>query len=385
MVALELNNVSKKYRIEYRKRLSIKDAFFDLFKARCKRKEFLALINISLCVKKGEILGIIGSNGSGKTTLLKVISGLVKPSAGTININGRVAGLLELCSGFQENLTGRDNIFINGLMLGFSSQEVRKRVDSIIDFAGIGDFIDAPVHTYSSGMYLRLGFAIAAQIEADIILIDEVLAVGDEAFQSKCFSKILEFKKQNRSIIFVSHNLGLIKQLCDRAILMDKGTIVYDGEPIEVVDRYSGSLEVKKVLSKEVVIQNVHFKDSKGGIRNNFKTQEEINIVIEFSALQKNINPVFGIGIYKDDYYLMGPNTRDDGFKISCARDNGTISYKIKSFPFVEGKYKVSISIHDLDEKNYYDFRDKEFEFVVTQGEKYIKYGLLDLQGDWST
>jgi len=208
-----------------------------------KKADFWALEGISLKIKKGETLGIIGRNGSGKTTLLRLILKITQPTRGKIRLNGRIAGLLELGAGFHQDLTGRENIYLNGYVLGLKKREITGQIDSIIDFADIGDFIDAPVRTYSSGMYLRLGFAIAVHIDPEVLIIDEVLAVGDVGFQEKCLGKINEYKKNNKTLILVTQNTEAIKQLCDNVVWMEAGRIIKQGKAAETVEEYEISTQ----------------------------------------------------------------------------------------------------------------------------------------------
>lgn len=235
MTVIEVNDVWKKYRVDYKRRMSLKESLLNLGR---KKQDFWALKGISMQIQKGETIGIIGSNGSGKTTLLRIILGITRPTQGTVKVNGRMAGLLELGAGFHQDLVGRENIYLSGSVLGLKRKEINQHIDSIIDFTDIGDFIDASVRTYSQGMYLRLGFAIAVHVNPEILIIDEVLAVGDEVFQGKCLNKIEEFKKEGRTIIFVTHNLNLARQLCNRIFFMDKGSIICNGEPEEIINRY---------------------------------------------------------------------------------------------------------------------------------------------------
>jgi ABC-type polysaccharide/polyol phosphate transport system ATPase subunit len=202
---------------------------------------FHALRRVSFEVMHGESLAVVGNNGAGKSTLLGLVAGLAQPDEGTVEVNGRVAALLELGSGFHPDLTGRENVFLNAALLGFTRKQVVQSFDSILDFAGIGDFIDEPLRTYSSGMVMRLAFSIAVNVNPDILLIDEVLAVGDAAFQAKCFAKIREFRARGKSLLFVSHSHGIIPELCDRAIWLDHGEIIMTGEVAKVLEMYAGS------------------------------------------------------------------------------------------------------------------------------------------------
>lgn len=240
MVAIEINDIWKKYRVDYQKRISFKESLLNLGR---KKQDFWALKGISLQIKKGEVIGIIGSNGSGKTTLLRVILGITRPTRGKIKVNGRMVGLLELGAGFHQDLTGRENIYLNGSVLGLKRKEINQYIDSIIDFADICNFIDAPIKTYSAGMYLRLGFAITTHINSDVLLIDEVLAVGDLGFQEKCLKKINEYKQRNKTLILVSQNMNILRQLCSNVIWLSDGRIIKEDRVDEVVKEYEMSMQ----------------------------------------------------------------------------------------------------------------------------------------------
>lgn len=386
MFIVQLKNVGKKYLLEYRNRLSIKESFLNLCKGAPKRKEFWALKEINLDIPKGQTLGVIGRNGSGKTTFLKLLCGVIKPTEGSLKVNGRVVGLLELGAGFQGDLTGRENIYLNGSILGLSRRQIQRNIDSIIDFADIGEFIDALVRTYSAGMYLRLGFAIAMHVNPDILLIDEVLAVGDAAFQNRCLDKITEFKKEGKTIVFVSHNLNMVRQICERVILIDKSNVITDRDPDTVINRYICLMDDREIKwpTKEIEITSVYFKNREGKILNKFMTGEELKIVIEYFAHKKIENPVFGIGIYREGIYLIGPNTRDDEYGIDYVEHKGTLEYIIRMIPFCEGRYKVSISVHNIDETDFYDYHEYLYEFRIIPGQKEIKHGLMSIEdGFW--
>src|SRR4051794_6777412 len=238
--AIALDGVSKSYRLWGRK-----SQFATLKSALLKRDLKLApeamvpaVKDVSFAVDRGEAFGIVGRNGSGKSTLLKLISGILKPTAGRISVNGRIAALIELGAGFHPEITGRENIYINGIMLGLSRREIDARFDRIVDFSGIPDFIDQPVKTYSSGMYVRLGFDVAVHVDPDILLIDEVLSVGDEEFSARCVAKIQEMKYRGVTLVFVTHQLDQVRNLCDRALWLDRGEVEAIGDPVRVVDKY---------------------------------------------------------------------------------------------------------------------------------------------------
>ncbi|HVE71859.1 MAG TPA: ABC transporter ATP-binding protein, partial [Thermoanaerobaculia bacterium] len=238
--AIAVENVSKNYRLWGRRSqfATLKSALLKRELAPAADASVRALRDVSFSVDKGEAFGIIGRNGSGKSTLLKLISGILKPTIGKLAVNGRIAALIELGAGFHPEITGRENIFINGIMLGLSRREIEKRYDAIVDFSGIREFIDQPVKTYSSGMYVRLGFAVAVHVDPDILLIDEVLSVGDEEFSAKCVAKIQEMKYRGVTLLFVTHQLDQVRTLCDRALWLDHGQLEAIGDPLRVVDAY---------------------------------------------------------------------------------------------------------------------------------------------------
>lgn len=234
---IKVKNLSKEFLIPHQRRDTLKEGFIGLFK-KSTYERFKALNNLSLQVAQGEFIGIIGKNGSGKSTLLKILSGIYQPDSGSVEVKGEIAPFLELGIGFQPELTARENIYLNGTLLGMTRKEINQRFDSMVTFAGVENFIDLKVKNYSSGMRARLAFAIAREADADIYLIDEVLAVGDESFQQKCLEVFRDWKKKGKTILFVSHNPGLIEEFCSRVILLDQGRILAEGKAKEVIEQY---------------------------------------------------------------------------------------------------------------------------------------------------
>src|SRR6187551_3750261 len=244
--AIELADVTKIYRRYGGRQFStLKSALLrrSLLRDLRPQETFPALRNVSFSVPRGQTLGVIGRNGSGKSTLLKLVAGITKPTSGTVKVNGRISALIELGAGFHPEISGRENVFINGIMLGLTKRDIAARFDEIVEFAEMKDFIDAPVKTYSSGMYMRLGFAVAIHVDPEVLLVDEVLAVGDEGFTHKCLDKFGEFKRRNKTILLVTHSLGLVERSCDEAVWLDNGRKKSDGDPKRVIGAYITDVE----------------------------------------------------------------------------------------------------------------------------------------------
>jgi lipopolysaccharide transport system ATP-binding protein len=269
-IVVKVENLSKKYQIgEKLAYLTLRDQLMNIpqkiFKKRKKTKDFLALKNISFEVKRGEVLGIIGRNGAGKSTLLKILAGITEPTKGRIVMRGRVASMLEVGTGFNPELTGRDNIYLNGSIIGMKKSDIDAKFDDIIKFADIGEFLDTPVKRYSSGMYVRLAFAVAAHLDSDILLVDEVLAVGDNEFQKKCLNKMKNLSKSGRTVIYVSHNLDSINTLCKTAVVLDGGTLKYFKKTREAIESYYSATSGVIISSKNTTERKISFpiKNSK--------------------------------------------------------------------------------------------------------------------------
>ena len=239
---IKVENVGKKYVVQQQKPFLAREAVKRVFFRKTRRREFWALRDVSFEIRDGEAVGIIGENGAGKSTLLGIIVGSIYPAYGRVIRNGNIGALLELGAGFHPDLTGRENIYLNASLNGLSKKEVDRKFDQIVEFSGLGDFIDTSIRAYSAGMIARLGFSVATNIDFDILLIDEVLAVGDQAFQKKCMDRISGFKNEGKTILFVSHSMGAVQQLCDRAIWLEHGVVKGDGETGEIIERYSSSL-----------------------------------------------------------------------------------------------------------------------------------------------
>jgi ABC-type polysaccharide/polyol phosphate transport system ATPase subunit len=242
---IRVEHLTQRFRVIHERPDTLRELFVKRFRGTSNVENFEALKDVSFNVYHGEMLAIVGANGSGKSTLLKAISGVYRPSSGSVYVEGTLASLLELGAGFHPELTGRENIILNGLILGFTRKQMREREQQIVDFSGIGDFIDVPVKQYSSGMYMRLAFAVATEVDPDVLVVDEILAVGDAPFQAKCFARLENFRQAGKTILFVSHSTAQVKQYCDRAILLEHGRVVMDDTADRVIEFYSPSAAIE--------------------------------------------------------------------------------------------------------------------------------------------
>jgi ABC-2 type transport system ATP-binding protein/lipopolysaccharide transport system ATP-binding protein len=388
-VAVSIRGVSKRFRLHRgREVFTVKDLFVRAGRARLLGGEELwALRDVTLEVPRGRTVGIIGSNGSGKSTLLKLVGRILKPTAGTIEAAGRVSALIELGAGFHPEFTGRENIHVNGILLGLSRAEIRERFDDIVAFAGLEAFIDNPVKTYSSGMYMRLGFAIAVTVDPDILLIDEVLAVGDEAFQHKCVGKIQEFKARGKTILLVSHDLGSIERICDAAAWFHEGRLMAWGGPREIIDRYLQHVahEEARALglehheaelaaargtaqrwgNREVEITGVRVSDREGRERYLYESGEPCSVRLTYRARRPIEDPVFGIGVFrKDGVCCYGTNTAIDGLHLGKIAGEGEIVVDLSRVDLVEGEYLLDVAVHARD-GHPYDYHSRLYAFAV--------------------
>jgi len=400
---ITLQNVWKNYRLFGRRSqfATLKSALLKRDVRLSPESSIVAVKNVSFVVERGEAFGIIGRNGSGKSTLLKLISGILKPTSGRLIVAGRVAALIELGAGFHPEITGRENIYINGIMLGLGKREIEQRFDRIVEFAGIGEFLDEPVKTYSSGMYVRLGFAVAVHVDPDVLLIDEVLAVGDEEFSQKCIAKIQEMKYRGVTLVFVTHQLEQVRNLCDRAMWIDHGEVASLGDPMRVVDAYlqqvsiGGSapslalgappapdpageepiaapdaavndlLEEERWGSGEVLLTRVALVDDSdhelvalgGG------TPVTIEMDVEVRAPQDDF--VFGVGIFHaDGTCVYGTNTDIEGWLPQRLEGDVLVRFVMPSLDLVAGAYRIDAAVHTRSGRAF-DYRRGALRFVV--------------------
>jgi lipopolysaccharide transport system ATP-binding protein len=321
---------------------------------------FWALRDLNFQVNQGEVLGVIGHNGAGKSTLLKILSRITEPTFGQIRIRGRVASLLEVGTGFHPELSGRENVYMNGTILGMRRREIDGKFDEIVSFSGIEKFIDTPVKFYSSGMKVRLGFAVAAHLEPEILIIDEVLAVGDADFQKKCLGKMNDVaNKEGRTVLFVSHNMAAIRSLCSRSILMKDGRIQIDGETDLVASRYlkgdnevDGYFKVGKSSSKEkVIIEKTIIKNQHGLPTEDFSIGDDLVIELHYLSQEKILKPYFFLGIKGKFGSICGANAMMDGHQPQFIEGNGIITCIFKELPFLPQQYSIAAGVRASDGK----------------------------------
>lgn len=398
---IHVEHVSKVYALYDRPLDRMKEALS--IRKKSFHKDHIVLNDFNLDIRRGESVGIVGRNGAGKSTLLKMITGVVTPTAGTVETKGKIAALLELGAGFNMEYTGRENIFLNGRMMGYTRAEMNQRVDSIIEFADIGDFIDQPVKTYSSGMFARLAFAVSINVEPDILIVDEVLSVGDTRFQIKCIQKMKELKENGTTILFVSHATEQIKQFCTRAIWMRDGHIELDGEASEVVDLYESHMKTGLDLKALLNIRDEHngkLPDvGEGGkakvdmlasiedIQINkvrFHTFDELEVAVTYRIYEEKIDGFFlGVAFYSANRldYIFGPNTHLEKKEVPSTRGLHKVIYKVPKLPLIQGTYVVDVGIFNNDGLVNLDYRMSARTFVVSN--KYFSEGTYYIDHEW--
>lgn len=384
MLDLELSGVSKRYRIQ-------KEVTQTGLKARLHRMfarpdEFWAVRDLSFQVPTGQALGIIGHNGAGKSTLLKLLSGITAPSSGEMRICGRLSALLEVGSGFHPELTGRENIFLSGSILGMKRREIHAKLERIIDFAEIRQFIDVPVKRYSSGMYVRLGFSIAAHLEPEILLLDEVLAVGDASFQSKCKERILTLKSEGRTIVFISHDLQAVQEVCDRVMVMQRGKIIFDGEPYRAIESYThpASFETPEApgVAHLARITELALMDGSGAPKTHFRTGEPMRVRISYCASEKLSGVRFDLLFNASDHQLHAQlSTATCGGAIELEAGSGSVEFFLPELTLHPNLFTVDVYISRTGALDSLDRRVACASVQVSGG--MLPYGLFHQPHTW--
>ncbi len=399
-VAVCLTDVSKCFSVRPEGPLSFQSLMLNLLHLRIRepKQRYWAIRNVSFEVRKGEMLGIIGVNGAGKSTTLKLISRIIEPTTGRIEVNGRVSALLELGAGFHPDLTGRENVYLNGAIMGLSRREIRRKFDAIVSFAGLESSIDIPVRYYSSGMHMRLGFSIAIHSNPEVLLVDEVLAVGDYGFQVKCLKRVEALRKQGTAVLFVSHDMDAVRELCGRAIWLDGGGVRAEGDPGQVVERYlhgfpeGGSMTYKVARgqrwgTREVEITKVRFLGVDGQEKSCFVTGEPLQVQIYYIAHRRIKDPVFGMAFHSSEgAWINGSNTRTSDYRIDWVEGEGVVTYRLDSLPLLEGSYLFTAVVYDFDGQvpRAYDHLDKAFVIQVRPGSKVKEtLGMIYIPCQW--
>ena len=413
---IEVDNITKSFKVYYDRGQSLKEQIIRMGKGKYQKREVLK--GISFTVKKGEAVGLIGKNGCGKSTTLKLLSKIIYPDTGNIKMSGRVSSLLELGAGFHPDMSGRENIYLNASIFGLSHKEIENKIDDIIEFSDLEEFIENPVRTYSSGMYMRLAFSVAINVEADILLIDEILAVGDVSFQKKCFEKLKEIKAGGATIIIVSHSMGQIEQICDKTIWLEDGRIKEEGIPKFVHEKYLASMEknrldkvvkeveekrlkkdVEKEKAKKLPMQpnwsDKAIRTGSGKIRFSsvelrngdseetlvFKTGEKMIVHMEYISEIEAIECFFAVAFCRDDgVYCYGTNTFLELDKLHKSLKNGTVEMIIPDLVLLPAKYFVDIAIRTKD-KQVIDRVHHILEFQVRDDKK--DFGVMRMGTEW--
>jgi lipopolysaccharide transport system ATP-binding protein len=392
--SIEFDKVSKCYRLG--KGLpSLREAVGGMFSA-APAKLHWAVRDVSFSLEPGQAMGIIGPNGAGKTTILKLLSKVSFPTSGEIRVNGRMSALIELGAGFHPDLTGRENVYLNGAILGMRREEIRQRFDQIVEFAGIGKFLDTPVKRYSSGMYARLGFAIAAHVDPEILLVDEVLAVGDYAFQQKCHARMAELRQKGTSLILVAHNLEAIRQVCDRGLVMYRGENVFQGTAAEAVITYSDILRKaaresqmatpsedglsSRVMTFDAEIEKVTLVNGASQPVSVIRTGDKVSVLVDVKFHNAVQEPIFSFTVRTPDGRIVyDTTTRWQGIETRdfAAGEHVQVAFDL-STPLLEGEYELGADVVATDFGHYYDRLERAMSFAVLSSEG--AQGIADLE-----
>ncbi|MFE5324205.1 ABC transporter ATP-binding protein [Paenibacillus sp. NPDC056579] len=409
MVVIDVNNVSKKFILKKEKNITLKERL--IYRGREKAEEFWALDDVSCKIESGRTIGLIGRNGSGKSTLLKLLTRIMYPTSGTIKIQGRVSSLLELGAGFHTDFTGIENIYMNASILGLTRKEIDQKLHSIIEFSELEEFINNPLRSYSSGMYMRLAFSVAINVNPDILLIDEVLSVGDTSFQKKCINKLKELKRQGKTIVIVSHDNHTMEILCDEVIWLNKGKIVKSGDSKIVINEYLDFMaeedgirinnqkqqidesdgqnktqdseleEQNRWGNRKIELTNLKMYNGEGQENYSFTSGERLKLKIDYVMHEMNEDVVFGIAINTiDGIKCYGTNTDIDNIKVDKLSTQGTVFVDIESISLIEGSYLVDIAVHKLD-GTAYDYQVGRYGFQVKSNVHDV--GICKLKHEW--
>ncbi|MEP7203485.1 MAG: ABC transporter ATP-binding protein [Ilumatobacteraceae bacterium] len=391
-VVLEVDHLTKTFRIHRERANSLKQRI--AAKGRNRFDEFVALEDVTFDVQEGEVFGVIGHNGSGKSTLLKCMAGILQPNAGDVRVHRRMSALLELGAGFHPELSGRENVFLNAAILGMNRRDITNKFDEIVEFSGLERFIDQPVKTYSSGMYVRLAFAVAINVDPRLLIVDEVLAVGDVTFQKRCLEKFVEFRNDGRTIVLVTHDLASVRNMCDRAIWLKQGHVSGEGDPKALVDAYTDSMlgsappdEAGSTRrgSGELVISNVEmFVGDDPEPVTRFGTGDTVRFRLSYQASKPVPRPI--VSLFIDTLggaTVSSPCTRDVGLIPDSIDGEGWIDIVMRDISLLPGAYEVHTAVHDFNRQHEYDHVLRAARFDVTTGRPYESSGLVTLRPEW--
>lgn len=392
---IEINNLTKKYALYAKPQDRLKEALNPFKKSY--HNDFYALKDLNIEVNQGETIGFIGENGSGKSTLLKIITGVLTPTSGSVKIDGKISALLELGSGFNPEYNGYENIYLNGMVLGFKREEIDEMVDDIVAFADIGDHINQPVKTYSSGMFVRLAFAVAINVDPDILIVDEALAVGDLEFQLKCMEKFTEFRNSDKTILFVSHDINSIRRFCDRVYWLKNGEIVDEGDTMEVTERYDNFLKKKSLTSIDrektmveehtaadiVEVKKAELLDVNLEPLEMVEQDSTVIVRVEYNVKDDSIkNPVLGIAIRTvDNRYVCGLNTLLDRVQIPWEKGMNTFYLRYNQMGLLSGEYYFDVALFEENATVPLVYKTKYLNMFITG--KYVGEGIVVLDHDW--
>lgn len=404
---IRFENVSKKFTLHHERPRSFQELAVNLLRRGPRsREQFWALRDVSFSVQPGQMIGFVGANGAGKSTVLKLISHIIEPTLGQITVNGRIGALLELGAGFHPDLTGRENIYLNGSIMGLRRSEMRRKLDDIVAFAELERFIDVPVKHYSSGMYVRLGFSIAVHTDPEILLVDEVLSVGDQVFQHKCMERIGVLRQDEVTIVLVSHNMADVGHLCDRVIWLKDGEVQADGYATTVVDQYVAfsnkqyyqqqSTKPAFVAGDETKrrsdrwgtflaeITGVELIDAHGSSPPFFKSGDLFRLRVHYQTRVRIDAPAFGLAFYrKDGLHINGPNSVQDGYSIPYIDGTGFVDYVIESLPLSQGEYELTVAIYDHDSQVAHDHHHRLYAFEVRSPTLWREAGVVHIPAEW--
>jgi ABC-type polysaccharide/polyol phosphate transport system ATPase subunit len=392
-VVVRADEVWKMFRLYHERNQSLKSAV--MRRGRAKYEDFWALRDVSFEVESGTTFGLVGHNGSGKSTMLKTLAKILRPDRGAVEVEGKVSALLELGAGFHPELTGRENVYLNGAILGLSKRELDRRFDDIVAFAGLERFIDSPVKNYSSGMYVRLGFSVAINVDPDVLLIDEVLAVGDEEFQRKCLERVADLRSAGKTIVVVTHSMQTVRTLCDAALWLEAGEVRAFGDAGDVADAYLGQVQVDLQELEDadpdsrwskLRITGVELLDAAGAPTDRVATGDAVTFLMHYEAVEPVRNPVFSFAVSTPDGMLVsGPNTKEARVSVDKVEGEGTVDLRVDRLLLLLGNYDVTVECTNESVTHSYDRRAKALRFDVKPGTPHETFGgVVSLGGTFS-